>query len=401
MHVCRNLKTLIDGDVKVLFDLLNKTDELMLVGGCIRNFILDKEVNDFDFATRLKPTEIIDILRKNNIKYLTIGIKFGTVTAVINDNKYEITTLRNDFNTDGRHTDVVYTNSYFEDAKRRDFSFNALYLDYNGNVYDYFNGLDDLKTGIIKFIGEPERRIQEDYLRILRFFRFYSEYCFTFDYKGFLACVKYKNKIKTLSKERIKYEILKIINGAYPIKVLKIMEYYGFICEILGIEHLDLYNLEIFCSVKNFINYTPNNVFNLSLILLRNNIEDIKKNLVLTNNEYNFIEKILLYKDESINKNNLKKLFFILKDKEIIKGIIVANITNSNCKNYVEEINTYLHFLDTLETIKLPITTNDLENIGIKQKDYGYYMNLAKNYFIESNFECKHNEILEMLLARY
>lgn len=393
----QNFKSLINNNVKVLFDLLNKTDELMLVGGCVRNFILNRKINDFDFATKLKTDEVIGILEKHNIKYLTTGIKFGTITAIINNSKYEITTLRNDVNTNGRYADVIYTNSYIEDAKRRDFTFNAMYVDRKGNLYDYFDGLNDLKLGLIRFIGEPEKRIQEDYLRILRFFRFYSEYSFIIDYKSFLACVKYKDKIKTLSRERIKYEFIKILNSTYPIKVLKIMECYGFISEILNIKYLDLTNLEVYCSIKNFINYEQTNVFVLSLILLKNNIPNIKEILVLTNNEYKFIEKILLHKNEIINEHSIKKLFFLLKEKDIIRSIIVANIVTSNCKNYVEEINHYMNYLNNLETIKLPIAIDDLKNIGIIQKDYGYYMELAKKYFIENDFKCDKKNILEYL----
>ena len=393
-----NFKNLIHGDVAVLFGLLNKTDELMLVGGCVRNYIVNRKIDDFDFATKLKPIEVINVLESNNIKYLTTGLKFGTVTAIINNNRYEITTLRYDLNADGRHADVIYTNSYFEDAKRRDFTFNALYVDHLGNLYDYFYGLNDLKNGMIKFIGEPEKRIQEDYLRILRFFRFYSEYSFNFDYESFYACVKYKNYIKNLSKERIKHEFIKIINGTYPIKVLKIMEQNGFIYEILGVNYLDLSNFEVFCSIKNFINFVPQNIFSLLLIVSKNKIDYIKENLVLTNNEFKFIEVVNSYKDRIIDENSVKNLFFNLKDKDIIKSIIVISIINNDHGYYVEKINKYLNFLDSLENIKLPININDLNSIGIfEQKKYGPYMNLARSYFSECNFCCKKEDILKYL----
>ena len=393
-----NFKSLICDDVAVLFDLLNKTDELMLVGGCVRNYVVNRKINDFDFATKLKPIEVISVLERNNIKYLTTGLKFGTVTAIINNNKYEITTLRYDLNTDGRHADIIYTDSYLEDAKRRDFTFNALYIDYLGNLYDYFYGLNDLKNGMIRFIGEPEKRIKEDYLRILRFFRFYSEYSLTLDYKSFSACVKYKNCIKSLSKERIKHEFIKIINGTYPIKVLKIMEQNGFIYEILSVNYLDLSNLDIFCSIKNFINFVPQNVFNLSLIISKNKIEHIKESLVLTNNELKFIELVNNYKDKIINENSVSNLFFNLKDKDLIKSIIVVSIINNNHEYYVEKINKYLNLLDNMKDIKLPINIDDLNSIGIfEQKKYGLYMNLAKSYFSESNFCCKKEDILKYL----
>lgn len=395
-----NFKNLFNREVKTLFNVLNVDNELMLVGGCVRNFILGKKINDFDFATTLKPEQIIEILKNNNIQYLTIGIKFGTITAVINNNKYEITTLRNDINTDGRHTDVNFTNSYFDDAKRRDFTFNALYIDGKGNLYDYFNGIEDLKKGIVKFIGEPEQRIQEDYLRILRFFRFYSDYAYTFDYKSFLGCIKYKDKINQLSKERIKYEFLKILNGKYPIKILKIFEYNNILKYILDTNYLNLYNLEIFCSIKQYINYNFNNIFTLALICINNPINNIKYNLALTNNEYNFIQKLIKYKDIEINKDNIRILFFELKDKDLLKNIVIVNLVKSLNKNYAEEINKYLSFIDNLKTIQFPITIKDLENLGIDKNKHNSCMKFAKEYFIEKKLMCEKEEILNVICLK-
>lgn len=392
-----NFKNLFNEDIKTLFNIFNGNNKLMLVGGCVRNFILNKEINDFDFATTLKPEEVIKILKNNNIQYLTVGIKFGTITAIINNNKYEITTLRNDINTNGRHTDVNFINSYLGDAKRRDFTFNALYVNNRGNLYDYFDGVKDLEKGIIRFIGEPEQRIQEDYLRILRFFRFYSYYAYTFDYKSFLECTKYKDKINQLSKERIKYEFLKILNSNYPVKILKIFEYNNILKYILDINYLNLYNLEIFCSIKQYINYSYNNVFVLALICINNQINNIKYNLALTNNENNFIKKIIKYKDTKIDKDNIRILFFELRDKDLLKNIIIVNLINHLSSNYVEEINKYLIFVNNLKTIQFPVTIEDLQNLGISKDKYNYYMKFVKEYFIEKKLVCKKEEILDFL----
>ena len=129
-----------------------------------------------DFAVNLKPLECIDALKKHNIKYYETGIKHGTVTAVIENNKFEITSLRKDVFTDGRHAKVEFSNNWFEDASRRDFTINSIYSDINGNLYDPYNGKKDLENGEIKFIGNIEKRIKEDYLRILRYIRFFLNY---------------------------------------------------------------------------------------------------------------------------------------------------------------------------------------------------------------------------------
>lgn len=200
-------------EIKLLFKIFNQNnqDNLRLVGGAIRNKLMNKKINDYDFATKFNPREIIVILNQNNIKYLTIGEKHGTITAIINNKKFEITTLRLDTEPDGRHSVVEFIDSYQDDAKRRDLTFNALYLDYQKNLYDYFNGITDLKKKMVKFIGEPEKRIQEDCLRILRFFRFFSNYGIFLDYKSLEGCKKYKENLRQLSKERIKHEFYQIL----------------------------------------------------------------------------------------------------------------------------------------------------------------------------------------------
>ena len=167
-----------------IFNIHNK-DNLRIVGGAVRNFLLNKKITDYDLSCKYTPDEILDILNNNNIKALTIGKDFGTITAIINHKSFEITSTREDIQTDGRHAIVKYTNDFRIDAERRDFTFNALYLDFNNNLYDYFNGVEDLKNGIVRFIGNPEERIKEDYLRILRLFRFYSFYANTIEKDAF------------------------------------------------------------------------------------------------------------------------------------------------------------------------------------------------------------------------
>ena len=281
-------KSIFTNELKYLFNILIKNgDEARLVGGCVRNFLLNKTINDYDIATQYLPEEVENILKKNNIKYFTIGKQFGTITAIINNQHFEITTLRKDIKTDGRHAIVEFTKDYIEDAKRRDFTFNALYMDYEGKIYDYFNGTADLKNGIINFIGNSQDRITEDNLRILRFFRFYTYYCFEMNYFDLQNCIKYKDKIKTLSKERISEEFYKILQSPYSIKVLSIMQNYGILQEILNInKKLNFDNLQIFYSINKFINFEYSYLFILCLILSKNQFDF---NLLLTNKNKKYI----------------------------------------------------------------------------------------------------------------
>ena len=163
-------------NIEKIFNLItNFSDksEIRYVGGSIRKIINNEKVDDIDLATNLTPTEVCEILRKNKISFYESGIKHGTITAKVDENKFEITTLRKDISTDGRHATVEFSNDWHEDASRRDFTFNSIYADLYGNLYDPFSGKKDLELGIVKFIGNPEKRIKEDYLRILRYVRFF------------------------------------------------------------------------------------------------------------------------------------------------------------------------------------------------------------------------------------
>ena len=146
------------------------------VGGCVRDAVLGKLAKDIDIATCFKPNEVMEVLQKAKIKTIPTGIKHGTITALYKNQTFEITTLRKDVTTDGRHAEVSFTDSWQEDAKRRDFTINALYLDTKGNIFDYFNGLEDLKSKKVIFIGDAKTRSEEDNLRILRYFRFFQRF---------------------------------------------------------------------------------------------------------------------------------------------------------------------------------------------------------------------------------
>ena len=176
-YVSKNIKKISkEEEVAKIFNAINtfsSISELRFVGGCIRKVINKEEIDDIDLATNLTPTQVCEALNKNNIKYYETGIEHGTITAVINDKSFEITTLRKDISTDGRHAEVEFSDDWKEDASRRDFSINAIYSDQEGNLFDPFNGRKDILEGNINFIGSAEKRIKEDYLRIVRYIRFF------------------------------------------------------------------------------------------------------------------------------------------------------------------------------------------------------------------------------------
>ncbi|MEM6781944.1 MAG: CCA tRNA nucleotidyltransferase [Pseudomonadota bacterium] len=211
----------------------------LLVGGCVRNAVIEREATDVDIATKHRPEFVIQKLEASGIKAIPTGIDHGTVTAVINKKPFEITTLRKDVETDGRRAVVEFSVDWLEDAKRRDFTMNTLLMDLNGNVFDPTRkGFEDLEANHVVFVGDAEQRIREDYLRILRFFRFHAWFGQgEMDQEALSACGKLANKIGELSKERITQEVLKLLSASQPILVLKTLFENNILPELFHVKH--------------------------------------------------------------------------------------------------------------------------------------------------------------------
>ena len=195
-----------------------------IVGGAVRDWLMGQSVSDIDLATRLTPAETITALEGAGIRAIPTGLSHGTITALVGDTPYEVTTLRRDVTTFGRHAEVAFTQDWGEDAARRDFTINALYADpLTGAVTDYFSGLDDLANRRVRFIGAPLERIAEDHLRILRFFRFSARFAPSLDAEGLAACAARANDLMALSRERIRDEMLKLLALSDPVPTLSAM----------------------------------------------------------------------------------------------------------------------------------------------------------------------------------
>lgn len=201
---------------------------LRFVGGCVRDALLGRLVSDIDIATPLLPEVVMALLGAQGIKTIPTGIAHGTVTALVGKKHFEITTLRCDVSTDGRHATVAFTDDWCQDASRRDFTMNALYCDAKGEITDFFSGVDDAKNGKVRFIGDAAQRIREDALRILRFFRFFAHYGKGApDAEGLAAAAKLAAMMEGLSGERIQQEMLKLLTAASAGDVVDIMQQVG------------------------------------------------------------------------------------------------------------------------------------------------------------------------------
>ena len=219
-----------------LLDALGAADgAVRYVGGIVRDTLLGDTASDIDMATIHDPQEVIRRLEAAGIKAVPTGIDHGTVTAVADHTVVEVTTLRADVETDGRRATVAFTDDWKQDAARRDFTFNALYADpLTGAVTDYFGGLDDLDSGIVRFIGDPLERIAEDHLRILRFFRFHARFGKAApDADGLAACTARANDLMALSRERIADEVLKLLSLPDPTATVRIMHEAGIFAPVI------------------------------------------------------------------------------------------------------------------------------------------------------------------------
>ena len=199
--------------------------EMRFVGGAVRDLLAGIAVKDVDIATPASPQQVLGMCEKAGIKVVPTGLSHGTVTAIINHQPFEITTLRCDVKTFGRHAEVQFTQHWEEDAARRDFTLNALYCDPKGRIYDYHHGLDDLRARHVKFIGNAEQRIREDGLRILRFFRFSARYGEgEMDIEGLAACHQCREMLHDLSGERIAQEMFRLLEQEIAPAILTIMQ---------------------------------------------------------------------------------------------------------------------------------------------------------------------------------
>jgi tRNA nucleotidyltransferase/poly(A) polymerase len=224
------------GAPALLLALLDRDgEEARVVGGAVRNTLLAEPVGDLDIATTATPDEVIRRVEAAGFKAVPTGIEHGTVTVVVGGRPHEVTTLREDVETDGRRAKVAFGRDWRRDAERRDFTMNALSVTADGTIYDYVGGLDDLAARRVRFIGEPATRIAEDYLRILRFFRFHAAYGHGApDPAGLAACIAARQHLERLSRERVRMEMLKLLVAAHAVPALAVMNEAGLLISVLA-----------------------------------------------------------------------------------------------------------------------------------------------------------------------
>jgi poly(A) polymerase len=382
-------------EAQIIFSYLNETgkdQQVRFVGGCVRKALSGEKIDDIDLATSLEPSDVKKKLIKNNVKVIDTGISHGTVTAILNEKKFEITTLRKDISTDGRHAKVNFTTNWEEDARRRDFTINAIYADIQGRIFDPLDGISDLQAGKIKFIGLVKDRVQEDYLRILRYFRFFINYSRIESDEVTIQSIKQNiNGLNQISKERIFDELKKIINTQNIERIfsnnqlrevflnifpqfkfykrlkkfnklkLKIKEKYSYdlILSLLIIDQTD--NYDFFC-----YKYKTSNKIKEKFKYISNYYEDIKNKKFYT-------------------KQNIKKLIYFI-GKDFVRDILLFSIC---AENKIDELTleNNLSYINTYVVPKLPISGEDLKSYGYETgEELGKKLKLLEKKWVENDF---------------
>ena len=387
-------------NIQRLFNILEKNEKknrqvVMLVGGCVRKVLTDEKIDDIDIATIFSPEEIKEKFKNTEFKIIDTGIEYGSVTVIIKESKFEITTLRKDIKTDGRHAEVLFTDDWQQDSERRDFTINAIYMDRRGKLYDPKNGRYDLKKGDVKFIGKPSLRIEEDYLRIIRFIRFSIHYnCKQSDSSTIESIKLNLNGIKNLSKERILSELYKIFNLKNVNNILENKDVKD-IFLIIFPEFKYLNRLESYSQLSkgNILHQAPEVIFSILLIDEKDNFEyfchkykvsnKLKKNLAIIANNY-----IKFKEEKNYLKRDLKKNIYKLGKiniKKLISFIYCAE--NSFSINMLNKIN---NDIDKAEIPNLPYDGKYVIQQGLGDgKKIGFALKELEKQWIENDFNLK------------
>ncbi len=382
-------------EAKKIFSYINvpgEEDKIKFVGGCVRKAMTGEFIDDIDLATSFEPKDIKLKLSNKDIKIIDTGIEHGTITAILNKKKFEITSLRSDISTDGRHANVQFTSDWNKDATRRDFTINAIYSDIQGRVFDPFNGKSDLLDGKIVFIGSAEERIQEDYLRILRYFRFFIQYSKNkHDEKIILSIKKHINGINKISNERI-FEELK--------KILKLKNFHELFLNISSKEII----LNIFPQFKYYerlkelknLNQNLKNQYDkyltLALIVLdeSNNYDyfchKYKVSSKIKNRFKNISDNFESLKNKKFyTKENIKKMIYFTNKDYVIDLLLFSICVNPKIKKI--NIEFLLNYIHSCKIPKFPISGDDLKKFGYETGELlGKKLKSLEQKWIENNF---------------
>ncbi|MDR1561378.1 MAG: CCA tRNA nucleotidyltransferase [Holosporaceae bacterium] len=382
--------SLITNDLFFILDLIEKSEEeARIVGGAVRNFLLGVDIFDVDIATTAVPEKIVNLFQKNGIHTTPIGIEHGTVLISYNGKSYEITTLREDVETFGRQAKVSFTKSFQTDSCRRDFTINAIYMDKNGKMFDYHSGIQDVSSRNIRFVGDARKRIMEDYLRILRYFRFTAYYGNYIPNEEYLEVINsLKKNMSILSSERIISELLKIFSVADSFKIIPMMR------EVLN----ELFDLKIdplyICEKLKLFSSMPNTE-RLSMLL-----KFSKLSVDQLVQRYNFAKDIKgMLRLPSVDSPKEIRHFLKYIKKAYRKFFAKYSIVKLCAGNHISEtsaqqlIKGLLGFCDS-EYVDFNLKAKDLSKYNLSDNSLRKVMMAAKQFWLKSKTDVSAEDCL-------
>ena len=389
-------------EIKKIFNIFSNdlnNCQIRFIGGCVRKALSNENIDDIDLAVDLTPEEVKLILKNNNIKFFETGIEHGTITAKINNEKLEITSLRRDIKSYGRHADVEFTKKWYEDAARRDFSINCIYADLEGNLYDPFEGKKDLKNGKVKFIGNAENRIREDYLRVLRYIRFFLDYSNQpHDLDIQKKILKNISGINKISKERLLNELEKIFKSK---NIFKINDD-EFLVKILNLVFPELKNIHLLEKLNDQaleILQSKDFLFWLSILIIdeTDNTDYFLYKYKLSNNDKKRIKFLYqnypnLSDNNFFSEKNFHKLVYY-NDKSLVIDLIDFKICVSK-KDITKMIKLKKLIIETNKPI-FPIKAKNLiEEYNLKEgRELGTKLKKIEDVWVQNNFKITNQEV--------
>ena len=390
-----DLKILCSYEVELIMKSVEEFGgEVRLVGGCVRDCILKRQINDIDLATNLLPDQIVSALSYNGIRTILTNIKYGTVIAVFENQSFEITTLRQDVECYGRKAEVKFTDKWQIDASRRDFTINALYVDKDGNLYDYFEGIKDLELSKLRFIGEPEKRIKEDYLRILRLFRLQAQLSFdNLEETALFACKKYSLMLSSnVSGERIRDEMFKLLECQNSVRALKKMKEANVLKYIIS-EKTD------YSILSSKLLFNTDKLVKLALLIRTTNEPNLGDELSEFWHLSNKQKKRLLFLIENFIDLSLsvreQKKYIVLFGKELYYDlIIICGIMKDFDK---KKVNQCIQLANEFVIPKFPLSGKDLLNITYQPGEkLGKDLTSLREYWKDSDYSLTKTELTEI-----
>ena len=389
----KKFETLLNASLpsRIIKALKEAGGETRFVGGVVRDILAGEAgLSDIDMATTLLPNQASEVLKEAGLKVVATGIEHGSIMVIKDDETVHLTTLRKDIKTDGRHAEVRFGEDWLEDAKRRDFTMNAIYLNAEGELYDPFNGEEDLAKGILQFVGEPSARIKEDYLRMLRYFRFWGRFGNEDSQEAMVAIKDLANHLSHISGERIKQELWGILQQCSP-EVLHKMAETG-IDKQIAPSGFDLKHAKNIFSLGDEISILAK----LAIIIKSDEAEELASKLKLSRRDKDIFVFISTPLTDNLTSNTWKQSAYYLHQNKITSADIAERYAVNQARQGKAIKN--FHEIKTWQKPNFVIKGKDIQARGIESgKEIGAILTKIEKAWVQSDFTLSPEELLKML----